>query len=63
MDDLISWTSTHWLDIVVIAGAVCGLAAHVAALTPTPKDDGVIKKIKAFIDFIGGNYGEAKNAK
>jgi hypothetical protein len=36
-------------------------AAAMAALTPSPKDDSWIAKIRKVIDIFGGNWGFAKN--
>lgn len=63
-------------EIVAIAAsvyttlaAVIGTAALVAAATPTPKDDAIVTKgkvilsyFKKVVDFIGANFGKAKNA-
>ena len=37
------------------------VASAVAALTPTPKDDGLIKKITGIIDLLALNVGKAKD--
>ena len=36
-------------------------AALIAALTPTPKDDGWVKKIYVVLDWIALNVGKAKD--
>jgi hypothetical protein len=61
--EIIGWVSDHWVDILLIAGAVCGLAAHIVALTPSPKDDAFVASIFKVVSALGGNYGNAKNAK
>jgi hypothetical protein len=38
-------------------------AAAVAALTPSPKDDSWVAKIRKVIDIFGWNWGFAKNVK
>jgi hypothetical protein len=63
MQDIISWAGQHWGDIVLIGLAVCGVAAHITALTPTPADDKVVAKIRAVLDIFGGNYGANKKVK
>lgn len=47
---------------IVAIGAVVGGLAQVAALTPTPKDDNILRKIKKMLDMISGNWGKARNA-
>lgn len=48
-----------WLQALSLLGYAC---AAIAALTPTPKDDGVISALRKLIDFAGLNFGGAKNA-
>lgn len=61
--DIINWCAENYDEMIVIALAICGLAAHITALTPTPKDDAVVSKILKVLDLFGGNYGRAKNGK
>ena len=46
--------------IVVIPYLVMA-ASLIAALTPTPKDDGWVKKIYVVLDWIALNVGRAKD--
>jgi hypothetical protein len=48
-----------WLAITTTMTA----AAAVAALTPSPKDDSRVAKIRKVIDIFGWNWGFAKNDK
>jgi hypothetical protein len=48
-----------WLAITTTMTA----AAAVAALTPSPKDDSWVAKIRKVIDIFGWNWGFAKNDK
>tara|TARA_B100001093_G_scaffold511742_1_gene580272 strand:+ start:304 stop:480 length:177 start_codon:yes stop_codon:yes gene_type:complete len=43
-----------------VVTAVIAAASAIAALTPTPKDDGFIKKIYKVIDFLALNVFNAK---
>jgi hypothetical protein len=36
--------------------------ASIAALTPTPKDDGIMLVLRRVVDFLALNFGGAKNA-
>lgn len=49
----------QWLEI---AAMVVTLAATIAAVTPSPKDDGIVKSIRSVIDILALNFGHAKNA-
>ena len=48
-------------EILQILTLIVALAASIAALTPTPKDDGIVKKIRKVVDFLALNFGNAKN--
>ena len=39
---------------------VIAAASAVSAVTPTPKDDGIVKKIYKIIDILAINFGYAK---
>jgi len=49
-------------EYLVYATAVVGAFASIAAVTPTPKDDGIAKLLTKAINFLGANFGKAKNA-
>lgn len=57
----INYVLNNWDSISVTMLAIMGAAAAIAALTPTPKDDGVVAFLRKVIDLIGQNYGSAKN--
>ena len=59
--DMIETIATHIPDILAICTLVVTLAAAITALTPTPKDDGIVRKIRKVIDFLALNFGNAKN--
>ena len=40
-----------------------GVAAVVAAATPTKKDDTIVGYVKGFIHFLAFNFGKAENKK
>lgn len=44
-----------------IAASAVGVAAMVAALTPTPKDDNAIAAVRKVLDLLAFNFGNAKN--
>ena len=48
-------------DIVSIVTAVIALASVIAAVTPTPKDDDLIKKLYKILDLLAINVGKAKD--
>lgn len=50
MADLFSWIVEHWTDILACFGGVVLVASIVVGLTPSLKDDGVMRKIIAVFD-------------
>ena len=58
---MIEYISENKEGIFQIVTAVIAVASAVAALTPTPKDDGWIKKITGIIDLLALNIGKAKD--
>jgi hypothetical protein len=59
-----AWLSGNGLiDFVALASSVIGVAATIAALTPTPKDDSAVAFLRKIIDWVGMNVLNAKNAK
>lgn len=58
--DEVSWLARvgeYWIVIT----QVVTLAAAIAAVTPGPKDDGVVASIRRIIDLLALNFGFAKN--
>ena len=52
----------QWIIVIVkvVPWLVMGASA-VAALTPTPVDDGIVKKMYAVLDWFALNVGRAKD--
>lgn len=50
-------------DIIDIATSVVGTAAVIASVTPNKTDDTIIGTVKKVVDFIGFNFGHARNDK
>ena len=47
-------------EITTIVTSIVTIASIVAAITPTPKDDNLIRKIYKIIDLLAINVGKAK---
>lgn len=47
-----------WLQVIT---SVIGTFSVIAALTPTQRDDRIVGKLMKFVDFLGANFGAAKN--
>lgn len=50
----------NWEAIAAILTGIIATASAVAALTPTPKDDGIVKKLYKLVDLLAINVGKAK---
>lgn len=52
---MIEWIQSHADDLVQLALAAIGLASIIAKLTPTPKDDNLVKKLVDLVNAIALN--------
>jgi len=59
--NLITWILEHKLDLINILTALVTAASAITALTPTPKDDGWVKKVYTVIEWLALNIGKAKD--
>ena len=59
--NLITWILEHKLDLINILTALVTAASAITALTPTPKDDGWVKKVYTIIEWLALNVGKAKD--
>jgi hypothetical protein len=59
--NIITWILEHKLDLINAVTAVVAAASAIAAVTPTPKDDGFLKKAYVLIDWLALNIGKAKD--
>jgi hypothetical protein len=57
----INWISEHLDTLFLIVFGLISVAAHIAALTPSTKDDAAVSRFRKFIDLLAGNYGHARN--
>lgn len=56
-----SWILENKDALISIITGVVALASAIAALTPTPKDDGWVKKAYKVVDLLALNVGKAKD--
>jgi len=47
-------------SLISIATAVVAAASAICALTPTPKDDGIVRKLYLILEWAALNVGKAK---
>ncbi len=59
---MIEWLVRHYVELIAILGSIHGTASLITALTPTPKDDEVLRKYYRVIEVLGGVIGRAKES-
>jgi hypothetical protein len=59
---MMNWILGHADGILLAVTTTVSAASAIAALTPTPKDDNAIRRIRKGIDVIALNFGHAKKA-
>tara|TARA_R100000808_G_scaffold803_7_gene3956 strand:- start:2972 stop:3148 length:177 start_codon:yes stop_codon:yes gene_type:complete len=55
------FVQANWEAILLVLTSAIALASAVAALTPTPKDDSIVKKLYGLVDALALNVGKAKD--
>jgi len=56
------WITQNASVLIDIVAKIIAAAAAVAALTSSPKDDGILSSIRKVIDMLALNWGNAKNS-
>jgi len=61
--NIIGYVQNHWLEIVSVYTSIVGLASIIVKLTPSLKDDDVLKGVIRFVGkYIALNRGSSPNA-
>ena len=60
---MIQFIITNFNDILAAIASIIAGASALSALTPTTKDDTVLRKVKGCLDLLALNVGNAKTAK
>jgi len=60
MSDIINYLINNHEQILGAITAVVAACSAIAALTPTPMDDGWVRKLYKIVDFLALNIGRAK---
>ena len=58
---MIDYVVNNFDTIIAIATAIIAAASAIASLTPTPVDDGIVRKLRKVVDVLALNFGNAKN--
>lgn len=57
---IITYISSHWVEIGAAIGLIMGGARIIVKLTPTPKDDTILEKIISLLRHVGLNVTDKK---
>jgi len=60
MSDIINYLINNHEQILGAMTSVVAACSAIAALTPTPMDDGWVRKLYKIVDFLALNIGRAK---
>tara|TARA_R110001632_G_scaffold171476_1_gene290660 strand:+ start:92 stop:277 length:186 start_codon:yes stop_codon:yes gene_type:complete len=60
MISIINYILDNGEALLNAATALVAACSAIAALTPTPSDDGIVRKLYKVIDFLALNIGRAK---
>ena len=63
MSEMISFLSENYMELITAVGSIVGGFAILASMTPNKSDDKIVQKALNVINFIGANFGKAKNGK
>ena len=63
MSEVSSFVGGNYLVILSSVAGIVGGFAVLASLTPNKSDDRIIQIILDIVNFIGANFGKAKNDK
>ena len=61
MSEMISYVMENYMQILSAEGGIVGGFAVIASMTPNKSDDRVVQMILDMVNFLGANFGKAKN--
>ena len=61
MSEMVSYVMENYVQMLSAVGGIVGGFAVVASLTPNKSDDRIVQMILAMVNFLGANFGKAKN--
>ena len=61
MSGVISYVMENYIQMLTAVGGIVGGFAIIASMTPNKSDDRIVQMILDMVNFIGANFGKAKN--
>lgn len=55
-----NWIMSYWTDILEIVAGIIAVASVIVKITPSPKDNEILKKIMAFLGLLALTPKERK---
>ena len=63
MSEIVGLLTGNYVAILSAVGSIVGGLAIIASLTPNKSDDRIVQMILDGVNFLGANFGKAKNDK
>lgn len=60
MNDIITLITENKQQFIGVLTSVVAVASAICALTPTPKDDGIVRKLYVIVEWMALNIGKSK---
>jgi hypothetical protein len=61
MSEMVSYVMENYMQILSAVGGIVGGFAVIASMTPNKSDDRIVQMILDVVNFLGANFGKAKN--
>ena len=61
MEVYVAYLVSHWQEVLALVTSVVGTFALLATMTPNKSDDRVVQMVLDVVNFVGANWGKAKN--
>ena len=60
--EIFEWISINWDEMLIAMTSIVGGFSVIATMTPNNTDNMIVNKMMKVINFMGANFGKAKNA-
>ena len=61
MSGVVSYVMENYMQMLTAVGGIVGGVAVIASMTPNKSDDRIVQTILDMVNFLGANFGKAKN--
>mgnify|MGYP000102800700 CR=1 FL=1 len=60
MNEIITFITENKQQVIGVLTSIVAVASAICALTPTPKDDGIVRKLYVIVEWMALNIGKSK---